>query len=95
MATAKGRSINTLRTQAKSLLRKTKMKTQSELVRIFSALIDKCKLPVDFYHSTDEMLIPLRQVEDMVAKRAEFSLTTVEGGQLVLYKWPEKTLDGL
>lgn len=38
IAEERGRSLNTVKTQSKILLRKTKLKTQSELVRLFSAL---------------------------------------------------------
>jgi pimeloyl-ACP methyl ester carboxylesterase/DNA-binding CsgD family transcriptional regulator len=38
LAEAKGRSLATVRTQAKSLLRKTEAKSQLELVRIFAAM---------------------------------------------------------
>lgn len=61
----------------------------------WSHLIANLSVPVELFHATDDIAMPLWQVEDWAAKYPHLELTAVKGGQLILYKYPEKTLKNL
>lgn len=52
-------------------------------------LIKNCSVPTELFHSTEEHIVPIRQVYDLVKLCPHLKLTTLTGGQLILYKNPE------
>ena len=61
----------------------------------WSHLIENCQMPVELYHSTNDISVPLWVVEDLVKKHDHLKLTVIEGGQLILYKYPKIILNNL
>uniref|UniRef100_A0A2A4Z3S4 HTH luxR-type domain-containing protein n=1 Tax=OCS116 cluster bacterium TaxID=2030921 RepID=A0A2A4Z3S4_9PROT len=61
----------------------------------WSHLIADCPVPIELYHSTKDISVPLWVMQDLAKKHHQLKLTIVEGGQLILYKYPKTILADL
>lgn len=55
----------------------------------WSDLIDSCSMPIELFHARNEHVVPVAQVRDLVEYLPKLELTELEGGQIILYKYPE------
>lgn len=58
------------------------------------ALMKKCQVKVEYIHAKNSFS-PLHMMEEMVQWQKNSSLEVMDGGQLILYKYPEKILKNL
>lgn len=55
----------------------------------WSDLIANCDMPIELFHATDEHVVPIGQVHDLVKRLPQLKLTELAGGQIIFYKYPE------
>lgn len=58
-------------------------------------LITECPVPLELYHATDDPVVLLNHVKAVLEGYDHIPLTIIEGGQMILYKFPEKLLENM
>lgn len=61
----------------------------------WNAMIEACTMPIEIYHGADNQAVPLAQVQEFVDLHDKLAFEVIDGGQLIFYKFFEKTLKNL
>lgn len=55
-------------------------------------LILNCPVPIEVYHATNDPAVPIKHVIQQFKSCPDIKLNVIDGGQMILYKYPEKLL---
>lgn len=58
-------------------------------------LIAQCPVPIDVFHATEDPVIAIFQVHELIKRHSNLNFKELDGGQLILYKHGETLLNNL
>lgn len=58
-------------------------------------IVDDCTMPIDMFHGAEDPAVPIDQVEEFLDNHKNINLNILDGGQMILFQYPEILFEDL